>query len=62
MLKSWDSHDRIDPERVGAYGFSAGGFTVLTAVGAQPDLGIIAKHCIESPEVVCDLLRSVNSP
>ena len=34
----------------------------MTAVGAQPDLRIIAKHCVESPEFVCDLLRSVNSP
>jgi predicted dienelactone hydrolase len=62
MLKSWEGHDRIDPERIGAYGFSAGGFTVLTAAGAQPDLSIIANHCVESPEIVCDLLRSVNSP
>lgn len=62
MLKNWKGHDLIDPERIGAYGFSAGGFTVLTAVGAQPDLRIIANHCAESPEVVCDLLRSVNSP
>lgn len=62
MLKSWEGHDRIDPERIGAYGFSAGGFTVLTAAGAQPDLSIIANHCVESPEIICDLLRSVNSP
>jgi len=62
MLKDWQGHDRINPERIGAFGFSAGGFTILTAVGAQPDLGIIAKHCTESPEFVCDLLRSVDSP
>ena len=62
MLKNWRGHDRINPERIGAFGFSAGAFTVLTAVGAQPDLRIIAKHCVESPELVCDLLRSVNSP
>lgn len=62
MLNSWEGRDRIDPERIGAYGLSAGGFTVPTAVGAQPDLRTIANHCAESPEVVCDLLRSVNSP
>lgn len=62
MLKSWRNHDRIDPERIGAYGFSAGGFTVLTVVGAQPDLGLITKHCSESPEFACDLLRQTNSP
>ena len=62
MLNDWQSHNQIDPERIGAYGFSAGGFTVLTAVGAQPDLRLIAKHCAEAPEFVCDLLRQVKSP
>jgi predicted dienelactone hydrolase len=62
MLKNWQGHDRISPDRIGAFGFSAGGFTVLTAVGAQPDLRLVAKHCTESPEFVCDLLRSVKSP
>lgn len=62
MLDNWEYHDHIDPERIGAYGLSAGGFTVLTAIGGQPDLRIIAKHCAESSEIVCDLLQSVNSP
>jgi len=62
MLGSWQGRDHIDPERVGAFGFSAGGFTVLTAVGAQPDLTIIARHCAESPEFACDLLRYTKSP
>lgn len=62
MLKHWQGHDRINPERIGAFGFSAGGFTVLTAVGAQPDLRMVAKHCAASPESVCDLLRYVKSP
>lgn len=62
MLKHWQGHDRINPERIGAFGFSAGGFTVLTAVGAQPDLRTVAKHCAASPEFICDLLDYVNSP
>jgi predicted dienelactone hydrolase len=62
MLGSWPGRDRIDPERVGAFGFSAGGFTVLTAVGAQPDLTVIARHCAESPEFACELLRYAKSP
>jgi predicted dienelactone hydrolase len=62
MLKDWQGHDRINPERIGAFGFSAGGFTVLTAVGAQPDLRIVAQHCADSPEFVCDLLGFVKSP
>ena len=62
LLTNWQGHEHIDPERIGAYGFSAGGFTILTAVGAQPDLSIVAKHCANSSEAVCELLRSVQSP
>lgn len=62
MLTNWQGHDQIDPERIGAFGFSAGGFTVLTAVGAQPELRIVAVHCAESPEFACDVLRQAHSP
>jgi predicted dienelactone hydrolase len=62
MLNNWQGHDHIDPDRIGAFGFSAGGFTVLTAVGAQPDLSIVAKHCADSAEFVCDLLHVAKSP
>jgi predicted dienelactone hydrolase len=61
MLGEWDGRDRLDPERVGAFGLSAGALTVLTAVGAQPDLRIVATHCAESPEFVCDVLRHAQS-
>lgn len=61
MLAGWPDHDRIDPERVGAFGFSAGGFTVLAAIGAQPDMRLVATHCAEAPEFVCDVLRQANS-
>ena len=62
MLGDWQGHDRIDPERIGAFGMSAGGFTVLTAVGAQPDLRLVASHCAESPEFVCEVLGHARSP
>lgn len=62
MLTNWDGHARIDPERVGAYGFSAGGITVLAALGAQPDLRQIAAHCARTPEFVCKLFRDGRSP
>lgn len=62
LLKDWHGHDRIDPQRIGAFGFSAGGFTVLTAVGARPDLRIVAKQCATSPEFVCDVLGAAKSP
>ena len=55
MLRDWQGHDHISPEHIGAFGYSAGGFTVLTAVGAQPDLRIdsetlcrVARICLRS--------------
>ncbi len=62
MLKQWRGHESINPQRIGAFGLSAGAFTVLTTVGAQPDLSIVPKHCVESPEFVCDALRFSKSP
>ena len=62
LLNSWPGRSHIDPARIGAFGFSAGGFTVLTAVGGRPDLRIIRSHCATQPEFVCDVLRAGNSP
>ena len=62
MLKGWSGHAQVDPGRVGAFGFSAGGITVLTAAGAQPDLRQIATHCARTPEFICVLLRDGGSP
>jgi predicted dienelactone hydrolase len=62
MLSHWQHRDRIDPERVGAFGFSAGGFTVLVAAGAQPDMRLIATQCAQASEFVCDVLRLFKSP
>ncbi|MFH6781740.1 MULTISPECIES: alpha/beta hydrolase family protein [Methylobacterium] len=47
----------IDPARVGAFGFSAGGFTVLAAAGGRPDLDRIGPHCATLPDFYdCRLL------
>lgn len=45
MLGAWPDHASIDPARIGAFGFSAGGFSVLVASGGQPDLSKIAPFC-----------------
>ncbi|MBB2206524.1 alpha/beta hydrolase family protein [Gluconacetobacter takamatsuzukensis] len=59
MLETWPSRKRIDSARIGAFGFSAGGFTVLAAAGARPDLGTVAPHCREHPGFYdCALLRA----
>ena len=56
MEQSWQP-GAIDPARIGAFGFSAGGLTVLIAAGATPDLTRIAPHCAAHPDFfVCQLL------
>ena len=62
MLKHWPERARIDPDRIGAFGFSMGGFTVLTAIGAKPDLGLVPAHCSGSPDFACEVLRRAKSP
>lgn len=47
LLTAWPDHDRIDPARIGMFGFSAGGFTTLVAIGGTPDLGRVGPHCAE---------------
>ena len=45
MLTEWSGAGRLDPARIGAFGFSSGGFTVLVAAGGTPDLTLLAEHC-----------------
>jgi len=59
MLESWPGHDRLDAARVGAFGFSSGGFTVLAAVGAKTDPALIARHCQILPALYdCQLVAA----
>jgi dienelactone hydrolase len=37
--------DRIDSETIAAFGHSAGGYTVLAALGAEPEFSRILDHC-----------------
>lgn len=62
VLKRWSHRAAVDASRVGAYGFSAGGFTVLTLAGGDPDMAGIGEHCTRTPEFVCTLLAQVGSP
>jgi len=50
MLSSWPGHDVVDQERIGVYGFSAGGFAALVAIGATPDPSLSATYCAMHPE------------
>jgi predicted dienelactone hydrolase len=50
MLASWPQRDRLDPARVGMFGFSAGGFTALVAIGGVPDLSRGTSYCAAHPD------------
>lgn len=59
----------IDADRIGAFGFSSGGFTVLAAAGGRPDLTRLIDHCRANPGFYdCRLLAArgaepvVNAP
>lgn len=49
MLEASPLKANIDPGKVGAFGFSSGGFTVLAAAGGEPDLSQVAAHCRAHP-------------
>ncbi len=50
MLTEWPSRAALNTTEVGAFGFSAGGFTVLAAAGGEPDLSLVGPHCAAHPE------------
>ena len=49
MTGPWRAAAALDRRRIGAFGFSAGGFTVLAALGGEPDMGLIPAHCAAHP-------------
>lgn len=49
MLEQWEGRAGIDAQRIGAFGFSSGGFTVLAAAGGNPDLTRLVDHCRANP-------------
>jgi predicted dienelactone hydrolase len=50
MLASWPRHAVLDPSRIGMFGFSAGGFTALVAIGGVPDMVRVASFCTAHPD------------
>ncbi|WP_092366609.1 alpha/beta hydrolase family protein [Cribrihabitans marinus] len=63
MLSDWTHAKRIDPDRIGVYGFSAGGYTALAAAGAVIDTHLIASYCAEVPqEYSCPVLSVACQP
>jgi predicted dienelactone hydrolase len=62
MLASWPRRDRLDPVRIGIFGFSAGGFTALVAIGGVPDLSRTPSYCAAHPdEWTCRRIREAGA-
>jgi predicted dienelactone hydrolase len=61
MLRDWPEHGRLDKNRIGAFGYSNGGFTVLVAAGGVPDLRRIGPYCqIHPGQDLCVALKGAN--
>ncbi len=57
VLGSWSGSAKIDPERVGFFGFSRGGYTGLVAIGANLSLGKVLTLCEGAASPTCDQVR-----
>lgn len=49
LLTTWAQHNRLDPARVGMFGFSLGGFTTLVEIGGIPDESRMRDLCTKRP-------------
>ncbi|WP_426027051.1 alpha/beta hydrolase family protein [Brevundimonas sp. TWP2-3-4b2] len=57
MVDDWGGPVLLDPDRIGAFGFSAGGFTVTSIVGGVSEARAIQAHCAAHPDLfACRLL------
>jgi predicted dienelactone hydrolase len=52
----------IDPNRIGIYGFSRGGYTALVAIGANPDFALGLPPCERRTDKLCDQIRAQEYP
>ena len=50
LLDHEDWSRRIDARRIGAFGFSLGGYTVLALLGAEADLSLAIDHCSQNSD------------
>lgn len=58
LVDSWTYRAALDSSRIGAFGFSAGGFSVLALAGGRPDMSRVATHCKTHPrQFACGIAR-----
>lgn len=57
LLGSWSYAAAIDPDRIGLFGFSRGGYTGLVVAGAIPRLRGDIAMCVGQSSTICDDVR-----
>jgi predicted dienelactone hydrolase len=63
MLAEWPDRPKLDPEKIGFFGFSRGGYTGLVAAGGNPDLKKAIAFCpAGSFKPICAELRRNEMP
>ena len=62
MLSASPAAAKIDPERIGFFGFSRGGYTGLVLIGAEVDWAALAPRCIGSPRPICQQILAKQYP
>jgi predicted dienelactone hydrolase len=61
MLKDWKDRAAIDPDKIGFFGFSRGGYTGTVLAGVDPDFHRVAQYCTQAT-AFCDQVRSGDVP
>jgi predicted dienelactone hydrolase len=62
MLGASPAASRLDPERIGVFGVSAGGYTALVLIGANPDWAGTSEFCQHSSLGRCEQIRRKEFP
>lgn len=65
LFDDWAGAAQLDPEAVGLFGFSAGGYTAMAAVAGAPDFARGAPHCADHPaEFTCEtgMIAEIGQP
>lgn len=58
MLDAWPDRTKLDPGKIGFFGFSRGGYTGLIVGGANPDISKATAFCdVPYPKPSCEELR-----
>ena len=62
MLGASPATTKIDPEHIGFFGFSRGGYTGLVLIGADPDWAAATDFCRQSSSHWCEQIRRKEFP